>query len=123
MKLLNTKLSLECDEYEEIHHEEEIEKIYMKICKFPNIDCALAITDSFNDEPKIEICKLHDVFETLEKFDCKNGIDIYQDNLFITIVLNGQTYKKREEMNIFFTYVQVLPLDANGNVVKGYFEF
>ena len=122
MKLLNSKPIVECDEKEELLHKDEVNKICNNIYKFTNIDCALVITDSENNEPKVMKCKLHDIFDYLENFDIKNGIDIYQDNDFLTFVLNGQTYKKENQIFIFNTFVKVLPLDAFGNVCKVYIE-
>ena len=120
MNLLNSKLIMECDEFEEQKHNEEIQKIYNKFYQLPNIDCALVISNSTKKESKIEICKMHDVFDFVERFDFKNGIDIYNDDDFITFVLNGKTYEKNNELNIFFTFIKILPLDANGNPVKVY---
>ena len=77
MQLLNEKLMLECNEQEELQHQEEIEKIALTLYKLPNINCALVITDSRHKEPRIEICKMHDIFEELEYFDITNGVDIY----------------------------------------------
>ena len=53
----------------------------------------------------------------------KNGIDVYQDNDFLTFVLNGQTYEMNEEINIFYTFIKVLLLDASGNVIHSFVEF
>lgn len=122
MKLINSKKIIECNEIEEQVHYKEINKIYSKLCNLPNINCALIITDILDQKPKYEICKMHDVFDFIEYFDFKNGIDIYQDNDFITFVLNGTTFVKDGKLNIFLTYVKILPLDANGNVISIYIE-
>ena len=122
MLLLNSKKILDCNENEESIHENEIITILDNIHKIHNIDCALIINDSFNNEPKITKCKLHDVFEYLEYFDNKNGIDIYQDDDFLTFILNGQTYIKDNESHIYFTSIKILPLDAYGNVCKIYID-
>ena len=122
MQLLNEKLMLECNEQEELQHQEEIEKIALTLYKLPNINCALVITDSRHKEPRIEICKMHDIFEELEYFDITNGVDIYEDNDFLTFALNGQPYTKNGTTEIFLTFVKVLPLDANNNPIRVYVE-
>ena len=123
MKLLNSKKVLDCNESEELIHHNEITKIIDTIYKMRNMNCALVITDSNNKEPKIVTSKLHEIFDCFEYFDMKNGIDVYQDNDFLTFVLNGQTYEMNEEINIFYTFIKVLLLDASGNVIHSFVEF
>ena len=122
MKLLNSKSSIDCNEYEEKYHLNEIQTIYKNICKINNIDCALVITNSFENEPKIIKSKLHNILDDLAYFDIKNGVDVYQDEDFITFVLNGQIYKENNDYKIFNTFIKVLPLDVFGNPIKMYID-
>ena len=121
MILLNSKKILDCNLSEELIHENEIETIFNNINKLCNIDCALIINNSFEYESKT-ICKLHDIYDFLENFDYKNGVDIYQDEFFLTICLNGQTYNINNESHILQTYIKIFPLDAYGKPCRIYIE-
>lgn len=74
---------MECNEDEEILHNEEITNIERKIHKLPNYDCAI-IYNFLNFPKKKEIiksCKLHDFMEMIEYTDFKNGIDLFASEI------------------------------------------
>lgn len=54
MRLINRKSIIECDEYEEKSHNDEIFKIESLLNKLPNYDCAV-IFKNINSHKKIKI--------------------------------------------------------------------
>lgn len=43
MKFLNSKSILDCNEFEEVQHNEETYRIFEKLLNFPDYDCAVII--------------------------------------------------------------------------------
>lgn len=116
--LLNSKSILNCDEYEEKLHNEEIQLIVDKVCSLPNYDCAVIfkymdLAHQKNDEI-IKGCSFHDFMEMIEYTDFKNGIDIViDDNNIFTLVAYGQGYYLNDEYYNVVTNIQILPYDEN----------
>lgn len=118
MLLLNTKSVMECDEKEEIIHNEEIMYYVNCIDELPNYNCAVIIKyiDPAHKNKKEQImeCELHDFMNMIEYCDIKNGADLYIDsNGLFSIVTYGQFYKMKDEWFNIQTKIDILPFDEN----------
>lgn len=117
--LLNSKSIIDCDEYEEVMHNNEIELIAEKVCKLPNYDCAVVI--KYKDiahkdkQDTIMSCNLHDFLEMAEYVDIKNGIDLkIGDNNLLTIRAYGQGYVMNDEYYNVITEIFIMPYEGEG---------
>ena len=117
--LLNSKSIIDCNEYEEEMHNNEIELIAEKICELPNYDCAVVIRykDIAHKDKKDTImsCGLHDFLEMAEYVDIKNGIDLkIGDNDLLTIRAYGQGYIMNDEYYNVITEIFIMPYEGEG---------
>ena len=104
--LLNTKSIIECDEYEEVIHNKEIEMIENEICRLPNYNCLVVFR--YVDE----------YLSMMEYSDIKNGIDIkIGDNNILTITAYGQAYKVGEKWYTIEEEILIMPLDENNDFI------
>lgn len=120
--LLNTKSIIECDEYEEVIHNKEIEMIENEICKLPNYDCLVVFryVDEYHKEKEQQTmsCQLHEFLSMMEYSDIKNGIDIkIGDNNILTITAYGQAYKVGEKWYTIEEEILIMPLDENNDFI------
>lgn len=117
MNLLNSKSILDCNEYEEEQHNQEIINFMEQVYNFENYDCALRIKriDINKSEPNeiIKSCKLHQILEITEYFDIKNGVDLCMEDGFIIFICYGQAYELDGKHNFVTNLIQVLPYDEN----------
>lgn len=116
--LLNSKPILECNEFEEERHLEEIELIAEKIYALPNYDCAVVFkyTDPahYKNKETIKSCYIHDFLDMVEYTDFKNGIDIeISDDKVLTVVAYGQFYTLNEEYFNVITNIYFLPYNED----------
>lgn len=116
--LLNSKSILECDEFEEQEHNQEILDIVDEISELPNYDCAVVIKSldpaHKNVEDKIMACSLYDFLETIEYVDIKNGVDIeIGDNNVLNLICYGSTYTLNEKHYLVKNSISILPYDEN----------
>lgn len=120
MELLNSKSILECDEDEELQHNQEIDSFIEYIYKLENYDCALMINRQDKEDEKeiIKNCKLHQILNSIEYVDIKIGVDLYIDNGFAVFVCYGQRYILNGKRGIVTNIIQVLPYDSEQNFVK-----
>lgn len=129
--LLNSKSILECDEFEEKVHNEEIKKIANQVYNFPNYQCVVVYKykDTAHKEQKeiIRECYLHDFLDVVEYVDIKNGIDLaITDNDLLTIIAYGQCYELNGICEKITTYIYIMPYNDErefldiSNKIKNY---
>lgn len=117
--LLTSKSIVDCNEYEEEVHNNEIELIAESICELPNYDCAVVMKykDIAHKDRKETImsCSLHDFLEMVEYVDIKNGIDLkIGDNNLLTICAYGQGYEMKGEHYNVITEIFIMPYEDEG---------
>lgn len=114
VRLLNSKSALECDERELLEHNRETEQIINRIIEHEDYDCAYLC--KYQDEAHREIptkilgAPISEIYEQMEMFDSKNGMDIYLDEWgFLVLVIYGQGYEYLGEDDIVKMAVNVVP--------------
>ena len=115
MNLLNSKSILDCEEYEEEIHNQEINNFLELLMQKDNYDCAVLIK-SFdeahkNEEPIIKSCKLYDCQEMLEYVDIKNGVDVANVDGYFTFITYGQCYSLNGIQCMVTQGIQIRPYD------------
>ena len=115
MNLLNSKSILNCEEYEEEIHNQEINNYLESFTSKENYDCAVLIK-SFdemhkNSEPVIKSCKLHNCQEMLEYVDIKNGVDIADVDGYFTFLTYGQCYVVNGQTHMIMQGIQIRPFN------------
>lgn len=120
--LLNSKSIIDCDEYEEVIHNEEIELIANKVYDLPNYDCAVVIkykdVAHKNKKEKIISCRLHDFLEMAQYADIKNGVDIeIGDNNLLAIRAYGQQYEMNDNYYNITTDIYFMPYKGEGEFI------
>lgn len=123
MKLLNSKSILDCNEQEQIIHQQEINDILCEIYSLKNYDCAIIFKhiDEAHKNKKdiIKPCELHDFMEMIEYIDFKNGIDFaVEDNGVFIVVVYGQGYEYNDKYYLIETHIHVLPYDEDRNFLR-----
>lgn len=123
MKLLNTKSILDCNENEELIHNQEIEDILEDIYGLENYDCAVIfkhVDQAHNHkEDIIKPCQLYDFMEMIEYVDFKNGIDFaVEDNGVFVVVAYGQGYELDGKYHLIETHIHVMPYDQDRNFLR-----
>lgn len=120
--LLTTKSILDCNEYDEELHSEEIQEIMDRLFDLPNYNCAVIYRyidiAHKGKEDVIKGCKLHDCFEMIEYADIKNGIDLMlNDDGLLTFIAHGQGYTYNDEYGLVTTAIVIMPYDENKNSI------
>lgn len=123
MKLLNTKSILDCNEDEEMIHNQEIEDICNSIYDYENYDSAIIFkfVDQAHShkEDVIKSCELYDFMEMIEYTDFKNGIDFaVEDNGVFVVIVYGQGYELNDIYHLVETHIHVMPYDDGKNFIK-----
>ena len=123
MELLHNKSIIECDEFEELTHHKEIEKIMDAIesLKNYNVEIVQYRLDLIAKhlKPRVFDYKLHDLQDLIETFDIKNGVDVLLENEQIVFEMYGQGYKVTDEVtgntldDIIKTRLYILGMDTN----------
>ena len=117
MILLNTKSILQCDEEETEFHNNEIEMLFEQhLSSNPNL-CQVTTTylDPHQKETKPETKQVINIYELnnfIQKYDIKNGLDIFQDtnNYDIILKLYGQEYWFNNETHLTTTQLRITKL-------------
>lgn len=123
MRLLNGKSILDCDEHEELIHNQEIEEILNEIYQLENYDTAIIFKhiDEAHKKQKdvIKPCRLHDFMEMIEYVDFKNGIDFaVEDNGVFIVIVYGQGYELDGYYHLIETHIHLMPYDKDKNFVR-----
>ncbi len=113
--LLNEKSILDCDENEEIIHNNEIQEIIDVIVSYKDYDCALIC--KYQDEghkhleQRIDSCSFSGLLEYLGTRDIKNGVDLYTDGQYLIFLIYGQGYTLTEmnEYHLVTEAIKVMP--------------
>lgn len=120
MKLLNSKSILDCDENEEQQHNDELMKIFEHLVSIKDYPCALVC--KYQDEAhnkldnQIYNCQLSEVFDEIQKFDMKNGVDLFLDeNGFMNMLIYGQGYTYQDKYSLITMGIKILPYDEQRN--------
>lgn len=118
MRLLNEKSILDCDEYDEELHNDEIDEILNRLYDLPDYDCAIVFRyidiAHKGKGDNIKGCNLHDCFEMIEYADIKNGIDVMiNDDGLLTFIAHGQGYTYEGEYGMVTTAIIVMPYDKH----------
>ena len=96
MILINSKSILNCDEFEEENHNNEIQEIIDEVLKYKDYQCALIC--KYQDEghrdikQRIDSCYVSELLEYLGTRDIKNGADLYTDGQYLIFLVYGQGY-------------------------------
>ena len=122
MIFVNSKCILQCDEKEEEVHNQEINDFIERLYDLPNYECAALIkridSISENGEVKIKPCSLHDCYEMIEYVDCKNGVDLFEKEGFITFFVYGQGYVKNYIYSYLTHMIQIRPFNKEREYVN-----
>ncbi len=123
MELLNSKSILDCNEIEEIKHNEEVESLIEDIKNIGNYDCAILAKyqdDAHkNKEQEIIPSSLDEIDDVIERFDIKNGIDIYlSEDGYYVLLLIGSGYQLNEEYHMVQVALKIMPYDKERNFIK-----
>lgn len=116
MKLLNTKSIVDCDELEELMHNEETKWLISQLKNLPNYECIVLKKQQgqLNGDEDISMVNLYHCLDVIEDVDFKNGIDLtIGDNNIFTIVAYGRMYKNDNQLNYYKTYIYIMPYDKN----------
>lgn len=85
MIFINSKRILDCNEHEEEKHNEEIRKFLNNLYFLKDYICGVIIKRiDIIEKEVIKDCTLHQCMEMIEYVDCKNGVDLYEIDGFIT---------------------------------------
>lgn len=126
MILLNSKSILDCNEFEEEKHNEEIRKILSGLSEFYDYKCAVIIQkfDKLNkkEESIIKQCNLHKCYEMLEYVDYKNGTDLALVDGFLTFIAYGQGYMIGNDYCFVQTGIQIRPYNEKLNFINLSFD-
>lgn len=120
--MLNSKSILDCDEYEEEIHNEEIENLSKRISLLTDYDCAAVFRsiDPANKQKSdvIKGCKLHDFLDMIEFVDIKNGMDVFLlEDGSLLLRAYGQSYCLNSNNYLVTTDIYILPYDKMRNSV------
>ena len=116
MILLNTKSILDCNEEETEIHFKEIENLFEKISNDNNLyNVKISYLDPYQQktkEIKVHQMQMSELEDFIQKFDIKNGADVYNYNNHIFIKLYGQTYcyKGKDYIITKQLYIKQTPL-------------
>ena len=132
MKKLNTKSCIECDEFDEIDHNDELIKIGDKLFDIENYDCIVHreykdLAHKNIDRDIISDVSLWNMYDLAELVDCKNGADIFiDDDGFLNLSVYGQIYEYEGEHHFNNCVFKIMPhdedmnlLDVSGYILKG----
>lgn len=119
--LINSKSIIDCDEYEEEEHNNEIESFMEKIYMIPNYKCAVIRKDvdmaHMNNKEKIYSCYLHEFLEIIEYCDIKYGVDVVFENNKLKVITYGQNYIFRDNYYMRKSILYIIPYDKNKNEI------
>ncbi len=122
MIFINSKKILDCDENEEEKHNEEISRFLDNLYSLEDYLCGVIFKriDIIEKDQEVIIkdSTLHQCMEMIEYVDCKNGVDLYEIDGFITFCVYGQGYYQNNEYHYVTHVVQIRPLDKNKNYVN-----
>lgn len=122
MIFINSKKILDCDENEEEKHNEEISRFLDNLYSLEDYLCGVIFKriDIIEKDQEVIIkdSTLHQCMEMIEYVDCKNGVDLYEKDGFITFYVFGQAYCKNEKYNYVTHVIQIRPFDTNKNYVN-----
>lgn len=121
--MLNTRSIFDCEDDDEIaKHTEEIQEAIDKVIKYKDYPCALICKyqDEYHKQFKEKIydCYLSELFEEMQRFDIKNGVDMCIDeDGYINFIIYGQNYTYKEKDYLITMAMKVLPIDDERNFV------
>ena len=122
--LLNSQSILDCVESNDIiEHSNEMKEIIKKITKHKDYPCALLCKyqDEYYKKYECEIysCNISEIFEELERFDIKNGVDLYLDrDGYLNFIIYGQRYFYKERDYMMTMAMKVLPINEDKNFLN-----
>lgn len=132
MKMLNSKSCIECDEFDEINHNDELIKIGDKLFELENYDCIVLqkyqdVVHKDIDMEVISDVSLWNLYDLAEFVDCKNGADLLiDDEGFLNLSVYGQIYEYKGEHHFNNCAFKIMPhdedmklLDVSGYILKG----
>lgn len=120
--LLNSKSILDCNEFEEALHNDEIEYINQIVQSIENYDCVVVFKyyDIAHKKKKhmYSQCKLHEFLSQIEFVDYKNGIDLaITDNDLLTIIAFGQGYERDGINYLIERHIFIMPMADNNEFI------
>ena len=123
MKMLNSKSCIECDEFDEMKHNNELMTFGDKLTELEDYNCIVLqkyqdIANSNIDMDVISDVTLWNIYDLAEFVDCKNGANLLiDDEGFLNLSVYGQMYEYNGDNHFNHCAFKIMPHDEDMNLL------